>query len=69
MISKPPILDVIAARVNLQRVGGRLRGLCPFHTEKTPSFTVDEEKRRDVFTASAVKQRAMSSPLFKRSTV
>jgi DNA primase len=46
MISKPPILDVIAARVNLQRVGGRLRGLCPFHTEKTPSFTVDEEKGR-----------------------
>jgi DNA primase len=32
--------DVIAADVGLKRVGRELTGLCPFHKEKSPSFTV-----------------------------
>src|SRR5262245_7434124 len=41
---KPPILEVVAERVKLRRIGRRLLGPCPFHSEKTPSFTVNEEK-------------------------
>lgn len=35
-----PIDQVIADRVALQQDGQELKGLCPFHNEKTPSFTV-----------------------------
>ncbi len=37
------IVDVIAPAVQLKRNGTRHTGLCPFHGEKTPSFTVFEE--------------------------
>lgn len=36
--------DVIGRRVRLVRRGNELTGLCPFHNEKTPSFTVSEDK-------------------------
>ena len=35
------IADVISDHTALKRAGARLKGLCPFHDEKTPSFTVD----------------------------
>lgn len=35
------IADVIGDHTALKRAGSRLKGLCPFHDEKTPSFTVD----------------------------
>ena len=35
---------VVSEYVPLEKKGGRLWGLCPFHSEKTPSFTVDPEK-------------------------
>lgn len=38
------LVDVIARRVKLQRKGREYLGLCPFHNEKTPSFTVNEDK-------------------------
>ena len=37
---KTDIEDVISAYVTLKRRGATLVGLCPFHNEKTPSFTV-----------------------------
>ncbi|MCF7943989.1 MAG: DNA primase [Spirochaetia bacterium] len=42
--NKLSMYDVVSEYVSLQKKGSRLWGLCPFHNEKTPSFTVDEEK-------------------------
>jgi DNA primase len=39
------IVDVISPFVQLRKRGRNYLGLCPFHTEKTPSFTVSEEKQ------------------------
>ncbi len=38
------IVEVVGAQVGLKRVGRNHVGLCPFHAEKTPSFTVNEER-------------------------
>ena len=38
---KNDIVDVISSYVNLRRSGSRYLGLCPFHSEKTPSFFVN----------------------------
>lgn len=38
------LVDVISRRVKLTRRGREWLGLCPFHNEKTPSFTVNEDK-------------------------
>ncbi len=42
--SRINIADVIAARVTLKKAGRHLKGLCPFHSEKTPSFIVSPER-------------------------
>jgi DNA primase len=39
------IVDVISVYVQLRKRGKNYIGLCPFHSEKTPSFTVTEEKQ------------------------
>ncbi len=38
------IADVVGSHVLLKRAGRNLKGLCPFHPEKTPSFVVNEER-------------------------
>ena len=38
------IVEVISDHVTLKKTGRNHMGLCPFHAEKTPSFTVSEEK-------------------------
>ena len=38
------IVRVIEEYVPLKRAGTKYKGLCPFHSEKTPSFTVDADK-------------------------
>lgn len=45
MQDKISIEDVISSHVNLKRRGKTLVGLCPFHNEKTPSFTVYPDTR------------------------
>lgn len=42
--SRVSIADVVGAKVKLTRKGKEYSGLCPFHNEKTPSFTVNEAK-------------------------
>ncbi len=39
------IVEVVSDYVNLKQAGRLHKGLCPFHAEKTPSFTVNPEKR------------------------
>ncbi len=39
------IVDVVSAYVPLTKKGGNYWGLCPFHHEKTPSFSVNESKQ------------------------
>jgi DNA primase len=45
--SKVPILDVISSYSKLKRAGIYWKGNCPFHSEKTPSFTVSPH--REIF--------------------
>jgi DNA primase len=39
------IVQLVGTRVPLKKAGRIFRGICPFHAEKTPSFTVDPERR------------------------
>ena len=43
--SSASIVDIISEYVQLRKRGKNFIGLCPFHSEKTPSFTVSEEKQ------------------------
>ncbi|MBE7537387.1 MAG: DNA primase [Opitutaceae bacterium] len=38
------IVDVVSRVITLRKAGARFKGLCPFHSEKTPSFNVDADK-------------------------
>lgn len=42
---KTNIVDVVSQYVQLKKQGKNLFGLCPFHEEKTPSFSVTEDKQ------------------------
>src|ERR1700676_1889891 len=39
------IVDVVSKFVHLSKQGRYMKGLCPFHSEKSPSFTVTPEKQ------------------------
>ncbi len=42
--NKTDIVDVVSSYVRLKKAGRNMLGLCPFHNEKTPSFTVSADK-------------------------
>ena len=42
--TRVPLAGVVGRKVKLTRKGKEHTGLCPFHTEKSPSFTVNEDK-------------------------
>lgn len=39
------IVDIVSEKVKLKRTGRNYSGLCPFHHEKTPSFSVSQDKQ------------------------
>ena len=39
------IVDIVSEYVELKPKGSSLFGLCPFHSEKTPSFSVSQDKQ------------------------
>lgn len=43
-MNKPSIVSVVGERVELRKPGKEYIGRCPFHADKTPSFSVSEEK-------------------------
>jgi DNA primase len=45
LLDRIDIHDVVAARVQLKKSGKDYSGLCPFHSENTPSFTVSQQKQ------------------------
>ena len=45
VIARTDIVEIIESRVSLKKTGQNYTGLCPFHQEKTPSFSVSQEKQ------------------------
>ena len=45
LIDKNDIVEYISRSVHLKRAGSTYKGLCPFHKEKTPSFSVSPDKQ------------------------
>lgn len=45
LLSRVDIVDVIDKRIKLRKTGKNYSALCPFHTEKSPSFSVEPEKQ------------------------
>ena len=39
------MVDLVGSKTDLRRVGSRWTGLCPFHDERTPSFSVNAESK------------------------
>ncbi len=45
LLARADIVEVIDARVPLRKAGREYKACCPFHNEKTPSFTVSQDKQ------------------------
>ncbi len=44
-VAAADMVEVVSARTQLRRVGARYTGLCPFHEERTPSFSVNPQDK------------------------
>ena len=44
LIARADIVEIVGSRVTLKKAGREYKAACPFHDEKTPSFTVSPTK-------------------------
>ena len=40
LIARTDVIEIIGSRISLKKAGREYKAVCPFHDEKTPSFTV-----------------------------
>ncbi|MDD1650706.1 MAG: CHC2 zinc finger domain-containing protein, partial [Methylococcaceae bacterium] len=45
LLARTDLVDLIESRVPLKRSGSNYMARCPFHNEKTPSFSVNRDKQ------------------------
>jgi len=45
VISRTDLVEIVARHVELKKSGSNMMGLCPFHNEKSPSFSVSPDKQ------------------------
>lgn len=45
LIARADVVEIVGRHVQLKKTGANFSGLCPFHTEKSPSFTVSPAKQ------------------------
>jgi DNA primase len=45
LLTRVDIVEIVSQQLSLKKAGIHLKGLCPFHTEKTPSFTVSPSRQ------------------------
>ncbi|MEW9798362.1 DNA primase [Alteromonas sp. CYL-A6] len=45
LLARTDVVDIVDARVKLKKAGKNYQACCPFHNEKTPSFTVSQDKQ------------------------
>ena len=45
LLARIDIVDIIDSRVTLKKAGKNYQARCPFHDEKTPSFSVSPDKQ------------------------
>ena len=45
LLTRLDLVDVIGSRIDLKRTGQRFSALCPFHDERSPSFSVNQDKQ------------------------
>lgn len=45
LLDRTDIVDVVGERLELRRAGGNHKARCPFHDERTPSFSVNQERQ------------------------